>query len=560
MSSKIFLINLFGTPVSPSSFNPDNSLAALAGNLKAAGYSPEIIDYQNIDFAEKIAQPKIGEKLFSIISESFKRPLHQSEQKEIGSLNKKLISHQIEIIKDEAAQFSKRILKERPLFIGFKVYSGEGSFFTQLFVQELKRLTSTPIIAGGPLIRVIGKQFLRLYPEFDYLIDGEADLSIVSFARLLEGKLNTEQVRGLIGEKIQNPVDQIRDLNVLADPCYDEDVYPILYKENLKTMIFQIDESRGCPNSCNFCVHPTINDRIFRIVKPEKILNQIRHLQNKFGAMAFRFTGSNTPKKFLNQFSSLIEKEKLNIRYSCYASINTTTNDEIKKLKSTGLAGVFIGVETTDQNILIDTFNKKGQNLERVKSLLNTCLENGVYTTTSWIYPMPGYTPAIREEMRGFISDVYSGYNVNDGSVMVVPSALIPNTEWFQNPQKYGFQIENKDEFYQGYAELNLRFWLPRAQFNNWKYTLNGETFLELASECDRLVGDLSKNQVPQGITDDWMLQGKLSGLSMENFKSQMIQSFLTGDYSSIRRMTTRINLNSKERNWYKEKHNVSAA
>ena len=85
-------------------------------------------------------------------------------------------------------------------------------------------------------------------------------------------------------------------------------------KKMKRSWVFQLDESRGCPNKCSFCVHPKINGRRFRAFSPKRIVNQVKHLQETFGAMAFRFTGSNTPKSFLKRFSELVKSENLNIR------------------------------------------------------------------------------------------------------------------------------------------------------------------------------------------------------------------------------------------------------
>jgi hypothetical protein len=547
MGRRIWLINLFGIPCTPSAFNPDNSLAAIAGSLKAAGHFPRIIDFQNVDFSERLMPPEIGGELMALVSSTEGSALTTSEVAKFSELHKRLLGHQLEILRVLADDLCLKARHDNPLFIGFKLYSGEGALFSRILAQRLRSDLKIPIVGGGPLIRVIGSDFLKLYDEFDFVLDGEADRSIVQFAKFLEGETEASSIRGLAfksanGTVIRNPVDIIESLEDLADPAYDEDVYPILYKENQKALVFQLDESRGCPNQCHFCVHPIINERKFRVVPPQKIVRQIEGLQSRFGARAFRFTGSNTPKNFLKDFGKMVLEKNLDIIYSCYASVNTTPPESLRELKKTGLSGIFVGAEGVDSETLKSVFNKKGQTADKIEGLLKACFENEVYATSSWIYPTPRSTAKIRDEMKDFILRVYKGQSLDQGSVMVVPAVLLPQTHWFSNRSEFGFELKSPVDFLRGYAELNLRFWLPRALMNDLHFTLEGRNFLELAAECDVLNNQLIQHGVPTGITDDWMLQGKLSGMKMKDYKAAMIKSFLSGDYRAVRSIIAKIN------------------
>ena len=64
---KIWLINLFGVPYAPSSFNPDNSLAALAGALKEGGF--EKFEWKPL-LPTKEGEEKLGEDFWRIANEA----------------------------------------------------------------------------------------------------------------------------------------------------------------------------------------------------------------------------------------------------------------------------------------------------------------------------------------------------------------------------------------------------------------------------------------------------------------------------------------------------------
>ncbi len=553
MNKVVWLVNLFGNPCAPSAFNPDNSLAALAGNLKAAGYQPLIVDLQTVSVCERLFPSDWGKRAQEHVAKAQTGTLSDQDLQLINAFDEQVTAHQKSVVDELAREIVARY--PRPAWVGLKIYSGEGSTLSRHLAKRLKEILEVPMLAGGPLIRVIDRKYMELYSEFDFLIDGEADRAIVSFARFVEGSESRLAVPGLIwrepgGEIRANPADVIRNLSELADPCYDRDVYPALWESGEKALVFQIDESRGCPNKCNFCVHPNVNGRVVRVMPVERIINQVKQLQSQFGAVAFRLTGSNTPKKFLREFAAAILREGLQIRYSCFSSINTTDVSVVAPLKESGLVGVFIGVETTDQNILKNVFSKHGQTKEKISQILKAFLDAGIYTTTSWIYPMPGATKEIRDEVRDFIIEAYADRGQDAGSVLLLPAVLIPRSEWFRTPERFGFRILNEDQFYRDYAELSMRFFLPRQLMNSFSFSMEGKDFLECAAETDSLERELVHRDISLGLSDEWMLMGKLSGYSMKEFREVVSNALVQGDWPVVRDLMERINSNSASRSW----------
>lgn len=556
MKKQIWLINLFGTPCAPSSFNPDNSLAALAATLKASGYQPRIIDFQTLTFCSRLIPPAVGAKLLDIVQSLQDGVDSDSDLERWKVLNQELLEHQRSIIREVAKALAVDARRERPLFIGLKLYSGEGHFLNLELVAELKRLqVQAPIVGGGPLVRVLSENYLRLYPQIDFLLDGEADLSIVKLAEFFEGKIGHEWVDGLVykdgktGEVISNPARVVSNLSELPAPCYDEDVYPALYQKDEKAFVFQIDESRGCPNSCHFCIHPIISGRRVRCANPKHLVSHMAELQARFGASAFRFTGSNTPQKLLLGIADELKRTGLKIHYSGYGSVNMTNPAYLNRLMESGLIGIFIGAETLDDHVLEKMFNKP-QDSDEVMKLIEICLERGLYTTTSWMYPAPQQGPETRERIFNSITKAYRGYTSDHGSVMVVPSGVIPNTRWFMSAGDFGFSIPDRDRFLRNYAELNFSLHRPRRLMGELGYQHGADNFLTYSAATDSLISDLKARHIPLSITDDWMLMGKLSGLSMDEFKSKSVRSFISGDYDGLRQIVAAINANSRTGYW----------
>lgn len=554
----IWLVNLFGTPCSPSSFNPDNSLASLAGSLVAHGFRAQILDFQTVRFCSQLIAPEVGNRMYQLIGEiaAGGRPKeNDTAVREWIRLDQVVQTHQEKLMHEVARELAAKIARERPLFLGFKLYSGGGQRLTLEVVRRLRRLgVDTPFVGGGPLVRILGSAYHRLYPEFDYLLDGEAELSIVALAQALSRQGPLEAVAGLSfrdssGRLRNQPPQWPSVLNELPDPDYSEEVYPALYERDQKTLVFQLDESRGCPNSCHFCIHPTINGNQVRCFDPSRVVALMGKLQKWFGASAFRLTGSNTPQKFLLKLADEIERARLKIHYSCYGSVNMTNPQVLDRLIATGMVGIFIGMETLDTFVLEQMFNKR-QDVARAKNLVKECLRQGLYTTTSWMYPAPQQRADLEQEMVGYIADAYAGLTTDHGSVMVVPSLVLPNTAWYRDPGRFGFQLGERDTYLRQYAEIDFSLHRPRALLAPLDQTTGNQPYRESLAQCDQLIQQLEARGVPLNITDDWMLMGKLSGLSMDEFRRRSIQSIVTGDYAAIESIVASVNENTRRGYW----------
>jgi hypothetical protein len=153
-----------------------------------------------------------------------------------------------------------------------------------------------------------------------------------------------------------------------------------------------IETSRGCPYPCSFCFINASSDARKKWVTrtPETVLHDVQQYVQR-GVSNFVFHDSEflggSPDSLRNRLRlvDLLSSDAPDIRYKVYARADTVLKfDSIERLKRSGLASVFIGVESLYQPDL-DYFNKKTAvgDLLRAIDLLRT---HEVYMDLSFIW------------------------------------------------------------------------------------------------------------------------------------------------------------------------------
>ena len=203
-------------------------------------------------------------------------------------------------------QFWEDALKQPPDVAGFGSYDWNYNL-TLSTIRKLKNLNNDCLIVFGGANAEIkmedNKVFLTKHPNIDYIVygDGEKPFSniIENYKRLdlCEGwrsKLKSIPINGcrtLLGDKLIHgePFDAVMDLMEIPSP-YLTGVFDELIKDPLLTPIIQ--NIRGCPYRCRFCVSGTQLGKI-RNFSLERIKEEITFLRNNAKNRILRFSDDN---------------------------------------------------------------------------------------------------------------------------------------------------------------------------------------------------------------------------------------------------------------------------
>ena len=300
--------------------------------------------------------------------------------------------------------------KCRPQFIGIgeeAVSCTEG-----LRLAKIAKELGATVIAGGCTYSHLAKPILST-SCVDYIVHNEGEITLVNLVRALleSNNLSTiEKIKGISfrcnGQIITNPPQLlIEDLDTLPIPAYD--LLPMEYygkgSKNHPNLA-SIEYSRGCFDSCNFCVlwrqmGKCINDTwypYYRTKSPERVMEEIKILVKKYDRKYLcwvdpTFNGNSSSQ---SQLADYLLRENYNINFSAWIRKDGIIRDEqngaLRKIVAAGLNEVFIGVENNNPAI-VKSLGKHNNTYPFVKQAISILRRKypNVFVIGSFIYGFP---------------------------------------------------------------------------------------------------------------------------------------------------------------------------
>lgn len=255
-------------------------------------------------------------------------------------------------------------------------------------ITDCKKL-GKKIVAGGPLFT----QEYKNYPLIDHFVLNEAEITLPLFLRDLSSG-NPQKIY---------KTDKFADLSLTPVPDYY-----LLEREKYAFMNIQV--SRGCPFSCNFCEITALLGNKVRMKSPAKIIEEMETLYrlNWRGSIFIvddNFIGNkNEVKNNLLPFMKVwMQKHKYPFTFNTETSINLADDKElISQMVETGFVSTFIGIETPDEKSLHDcnkVQNKNRDMLDSIKRIQNA----GLQVSGGFIVGFDSDTPAVFQKQIDFI-------------------------------------------------------------------------------------------------------------------------------------------------------------
>jgi radical SAM superfamily enzyme YgiQ (UPF0313 family) len=268
------------------------------------------------------------------------------------------------------------------------------------------------MVAGGPLFT----QESGNYPEIDHFILNEAEITLPPFLKDLEAGNPQKYYR----------TEEYADLTISPVPDYS-----LLSRKDYASM--NIQTSRGCPHSCDFCEITTLLGHKVRMKSTNQIIQEMETLYNLNwrGTVAIvddNFIGNKKQVKtnLLPAMKEWQQNHKFPFTLNIQSTITLADDEELMKLLiDTGFNSAFIGIETPDE-ISLQSCNKvqnKNRDLiQSVKKIQNA----GIQVSAGFIVGFDSDTPSVFQRQISFIQQ--SGI----GSAMVGLLNAPKNTKLFK--------------------------------------------------------------------------------------------------------------------------------
>ena len=315
------------------------------------------------------------------------------------------------------------------------------------FIHRCK-LAGVKVVAGGPLFTMEYEQF----PEVDYFVLNEAELTLEPFLRDLE----QGQAKRVYASK------EFPDIHQTPVPLWS-----LAKLKNYDTVSIQF--SRGCPFNCDFCNVTSLLGHRPRTKTAAQIIAELDGLYALGWRKSIFFVDDNFigNKKYIKSevLPALIEwrKGKTGMPFSTEVSINLADDPELLSLMvEAGFDAAFVGIETPNEDSLTECSKNqnKGRNLlESVKKLQRAGLQvqggfivgfdndplsifqqqidfiqkSGIVTAMVGLLQAPlGTRLYERMKQEGRLVNEFSGDNVNGTTNIIPKMGLIPLREGYR--------------------------------------------------------------------------------------------------------------------------------
>ena len=539
MKKNFLLVSVAGLPNILSDFIPDNGLGVLASALISTGRNVKILDFNQPSLFSDVFTDEISGFLERFSHRVFIEGKSPSfiDLFKLKRIDNKLEKNKRRFSEKFQAYLEDFVQREKIDCIGFKLWAGDGfRWSVDAGVYLKKRFPNLKIIGGGPQVDIFGEEIYKVDNSFDALCYGEGEETIQYLADFVAGETKIEDIPNIIfrkedGAVVRTPRKLIEDLDKLPIPVYTPDVY-LNINEKLKILV--LDESRGCPNSCHFCIHP-IKSGKRRVKSPSRIIKEIKDAKDKYGVTLFRYAGSSTPGSFMMSVAEKIIEEKLDVKYASFGHINEFDID-FTLLKTSGCEAIFFGLESTDEKILREGMNKN-IDIEKAKMVLSECNGAGIFTVVSLIYPAPFETQDTRKKTIDFIKEV------RPNSVMVQFAGIYPGTLWFKYPERFNFTIQDRETYPYKTMTYQIKNLFPPTFWEPLPYKINGKPFSEYAKDTALFQKELQEAGMDVSISDEAYLIYRASGFStIKDFLNTNRYYFYSGNREKLEEEIASIN------------------
>lgn len=340
----------------------------------------------------------------------------------------------------------EKIGKAKPRILGLSISQMNATFSAEV-VKGVKKLSPDTLIMAGGYSCLHHEVGMHAFPHADYIVIGEADLTVGPFVqRLLSGE-RPKDLPGVIShgdtpDRVFVPGEIPKDLNTLAMPDYsfvDIDLYRNFNHYRLAPIVL----NRGCRwGKCLFC-----GERFnWRCRSPKDFVDELEWLYDQgCDHQVVNDSDLNGDNDIVLEVCDEIIRRKLKLRLGGQLRVGHR-NDRafFDKLKEAGFVVLRFGVDGWSKNSL--RLQNKGYAFKTIYQNLKDCHAAGISIEVNSVIGVPGETEQDIDETIELMIQckpfVWQMANLN-------PLVMIAGSVYWYHPEKYNIHFrEDKEKLY----------------------------------------------------------------------------------------------------------------
>jgi anaerobic magnesium-protoporphyrin IX monomethyl ester cyclase len=358
--------------------------------------------------------------------------------------NVKVIDQRID---EKWKQTLKKEINQNPVCVGITTMTGKQIDYSLEVAKFIRSLNpNMPIVWGGVHPSLLPEQTLE-NEYVDIVVIGEGERTLLELVKALENRQPLDKIKGLGYKKdnkiIINEPRLPEDLNEMPDVPYDlvnvKDYFIQTY-ESPKTLSFL--SGKGCPYRCSYCYNIKFNNRRWRPIEAEKIVNRIKKLL-VYEPEAIEFVDDLffVDRKRNEKICKLIIKEGIKLKFIANCRVDFIARNDIeffKLIKKAGFNELYIGLETGSKKSLLAI--NKDSTLEDVDIANKKLKEVGIKPIYSFMGGFPGETG---EDLKQTVDLMIKLNKENPYASLTSMKTFTPftGTPLFETCKKNGFKV-----------------------------------------------------------------------------------------------------------------------
>jgi radical SAM superfamily enzyme YgiQ (UPF0313 family) len=297
-----------------------------------------------------------------------------------------------------------------PDLVGVPLYTEIMAPVHRMISALAAAVPGTRFVIGGPHASALPDDVLRQYPQVDFVMRGESEMSFPRLCQLLRDGGDLTAAPGLSfrrgGDFVHNPAAEFsRDLDSLGMPARDL-VMDVYERKRYYTLLVRqrpvdtIMTSRGCPFHCNFCYNQNhhYRHRSADHVMEELVSIRRRGIRNvEIVDDTFTFNRD----RAMDIFNRLA-RERLGVSFRIKSRVNVVDAEFLAAARKAGAYLIAYGCESGDDDML-RRMNKRTCAADNERAIRLT-KDAGIACHTSWVFGYPGETPESIRRTVDFIA------------------------------------------------------------------------------------------------------------------------------------------------------------